>query len=261
MEKFHGTIAVVTGASSGIGLGIVEKLLETAELEVVGLSRREMKLSKSNFSWFKCDVGNAEDVERTFSEISSKFPNRNISILINNAGHTKLLPLLDHEKINNQSCLKPESLKEAADIYKSLMDTNILGPTLVTRAAMKLFDHTKCGNIINVNSQCGYQVLPISEYHFYTMTKHALAAFTEGIRQELRQIGSAVRSNQLSPGAVATEFHQASTNDETWLARMSQLTPIAITVENMVAATMLTLESSPNCEMFDMKIRPTMLPH
>ena len=34
-------------------------------------------------SWFKCDVGNAEDVERTFSEISSKFPNRNISILIN----------------------------------------------------------------------------------------------------------------------------------------------------------------------------------
>ena len=102
------------------------------------------KLSKLMLeSWFKCDVGNAEDVERTFSEISSKFPNRNISILINNAGHTKLLPLLDHEKINNQSSLKPENLKEAADIYKSLMDTNILGPTLVTRAAMKLFDHTK----------------------------------------------------------------------------------------------------------------------
>ena len=108
------------------------------------------------------------------------------------------------------------------------------------------------------------------------MTKHALTAFTEGIRQELRsykafcilgsnkkirKIGSAVRSNQLSPGAVTTEFHQASTNDETWLARMSQLTPIAITVENMVAATMLTLETSPNCEMFDMKIRPTMMPH
>ena len=49
MEKFHGTIAVVTGASSGIGLGIVEKLLETAELEVVGLSRREMKLLQPNF--------------------------------------------------------------------------------------------------------------------------------------------------------------------------------------------------------------------
>ena len=42
---------------------------------------------------------------------------------------------------------------------------------------------------------------------------------------------------------------------------MSQLTPIAITVENMVAATMLALEASPNREMFDMKIRQTMLPH
>ena len=49
MEKFHGTIAVVAGASSGIGLGIVKKLLETQELEVVGFSRREMKLSNPNF--------------------------------------------------------------------------------------------------------------------------------------------------------------------------------------------------------------------
>lgn len=49
MEKFHGTIAVVTGASSGIGLGIVKKLLETKKLEVVGLSRREMTLTEPNF--------------------------------------------------------------------------------------------------------------------------------------------------------------------------------------------------------------------
>ena len=93
-------------------------------------------------SWFKCDVGNAEDVEKAFSEIASKFPNRNISILINNAAQNKFLPLIDHEKIVG-SCLRPESLKEASDIYRSLMDTNILGPTLVTRAAMKFFDHAK----------------------------------------------------------------------------------------------------------------------
>ena len=49
MEKFHGTIALVTGASSGIGLGIVKKLLETQQLEVVGLSRREMTLTEPNF--------------------------------------------------------------------------------------------------------------------------------------------------------------------------------------------------------------------
>ena len=52
MEKFSGTIAVVTGASSGIGLGIVKKLLESKELEVVGFSRREMTLSEPNFRKF-----------------------------------------------------------------------------------------------------------------------------------------------------------------------------------------------------------------
>ena len=169
MEKFEGTIAIVTGASGGIGLGIAKKLIQFSRLEVIGFSRREIKLPEPNFrnhvtwvrytvydilenkykisnfiqSWIKCDVGNAEDVENAFSEISLKFPDKRISILINNAANAKLLPLLDHEKIVTKSCVQPESLGEAADIYRGMMDTNILGPTLVTRAAMKYFDHTK----------------------------------------------------------------------------------------------------------------------
>ena len=157
MEKFEGTIAIVTGASGGIGLGIAKKLIQFSRLEVIGFSRREItvrytvyaifeneyKISNFIQSWIKCDVGNAEDVENAFSEISLKFPDKRISILINNAANAKLLPLLDHEKIVTKSCVQPESLGEAADIYRGMMDTNILGPTLVTRAAMKYFDHTK----------------------------------------------------------------------------------------------------------------------
>merc|ERR1719515_535198 len=104
MEKFHGSIAVVTGASSGIGLGIVKKLLETKELEVIGLSRREMTLAEPNFSWFKCDVGKAVEVEKAISAIIEKFPTRKISISVNNAGHSKLLPLIDHEKVHSPFC-------------------------------------------------------------------------------------------------------------------------------------------------------------
>ena len=44
----------------------------------------------------------------------------------------------------------------------------------------------KCGNVININSQLGRQVLPVTEYHFYMLTKFSLTAFTEAIRQELR---------------------------------------------------------------------------
>ena len=76
-----------------------------------------------------------------------------------------------------------------------------------------------------------------------------------------REIKSAVRTNQLSPGFVDTEFFQATSDDSDFLGKMAQLKPIAITVENMVATVMLTLESPPNCEIFDMKIRPTMSPH
>ena len=72
-----------------------------------------------------------------------KFPARKISILINNAGHSKLLPLIDHEKVNSPFCLKPENLVEASSIYSSMLDTNVLGPTLVTREAMKYFDHSQ----------------------------------------------------------------------------------------------------------------------
>ena len=72
-----------------------------------------------------------------------KFPTRKISILINNAAHSKLLPLIDHENVASAFCLKPENLQQASDIYASMMETNILGPTLMTREAMKHFDHDR----------------------------------------------------------------------------------------------------------------------
>ena len=80
MDKFHGSIAVVTGASSGIGLGIVKKLLETKQLEVVGLSRREMNLTETNFrNLFKiynhihitCNLSHSESLTLPLSLSSS----------------------------------------------------------------------------------------------------------------------------------------------------------------------------------------------
>ena len=107
---------------------------------------------KNSLSWFKCDVGKAVEVESAISEIIKKFPARKISILINNAGHSKLLPLIDHEKVTSPFCLKPENLEEASGIYSSMLDTNVLGPTLVTREAMKHFDHSQVSCSIRISS-------------------------------------------------------------------------------------------------------------
>ena len=91
MNKFAGTIAVVTGASAGIGLGITKRLLQEPDLIVIGLARRSIDIVNDKFTSIKCDVGKAEDVEAAFNQIKKQYPAKCISILINNAGHAKVI--------------------------------------------------------------------------------------------------------------------------------------------------------------------------
>ena len=79
------------------GRGIVTELVKYPEIEVVGLSRSKVELENSNFTFLKCDVANAGDVTNAFNQIENKFPNKKISILINNAGMSKVNPLNEPE--------------------------------------------------------------------------------------------------------------------------------------------------------------------
>ena len=65
-------------------------MVKYPEIEVVGLSRSKVELESSNFTFLKCDVANAQDVTNAFNQIGNKFPNKKISILINNAGMSKV---------------------------------------------------------------------------------------------------------------------------------------------------------------------------
>ena len=69
------------------------ELVKYPEIEVVGLSRSKVELENSNFTFLKCDVANAGDVTNAFNQIENKFPNKKISILINNAGMSKVNPI------------------------------------------------------------------------------------------------------------------------------------------------------------------------
>ena len=78
------------------------------------------------------------------------------------------------------------------------------------------------------------------------------------ININLRKIESKVRSNQISPGAVVSEFHKNASVDQSWANALSAVDSIAITVDNMVESTMLILETSENCQIGDIQIRPTL---
>ena len=135
MEKFSNSVAIITGASAGIGKEICLRLLAEAPptLVVVGLARRPISIEHENFHAFECDISDPDQIENTIEKIQKKFEKLKISILVNNAGHAKPLPLLDDGALRDNGTVVTKSLKEAAEIYKSMLDVNVLGLTLVTR--------------------------------------------------------------------------------------------------------------------------------
>ena len=131
-------------------------------------------------------------------------------------------------------------------------------------------NHQKCGNIINMNSVFGHHVPSMQNAHMYSATKFAISALTEGVRQELRTIKSAIRANQISPGIVDTPFlevkiifflqiskcfQQYSKNPE-YLAQMKEIMKTALTTNDVADSVMLCIEAQPGCQIGDVQLNP-----
>ena len=86
-----------------------------------------------------------------------------------------------------------------------MLDVNVLALSIVTREAVSLMRNSGVddGHIININSLSGHR---LSSVHMYSATKFAVTALTEGLRRELREAKSHIRSTSISPGLVETEF-------------------------------------------------------
>jgi NADP+-dependent farnesol dehydrogenase len=202
MEKWNGKVAVVTGASSGIGAAIVKDLAAHG-LIVVGLARRVEKVEEiaektKNVSGKifarKCDVSNEDSMKETFKWIEETFGS--IQILINNAA------ILANGKILDQG-------DETTEKLNSIINTNFTGLVHCTREAFRLMQKSdEFGMIININSVLGHSI-PFSpaRLNLYPPTKYALTAVSEVLRQELiAQNNGKIRVSNLSPGSVKTEI-------------------------------------------------------
>ena len=181
-------IAVVTGASSGIGEATARALAREGFSLVLG-ARREDRLAavarELGGVAVPLDVRDPSSIQRFVRAVEARSPQ--VEILINNAGLA--------------AGLQPVS-EGNDDDWVQMMETNVLGLLRVTRAMLPLLRRAPRAHIVNLGSVAGFEVYPGGVG--YTASKHAVRAITKTLRLEL--LGEPIRVTEIEPGMVETEF-------------------------------------------------------
>ena len=213
--KLKKPVALVTGASSGIGKATAERLA-TAGYKVYGTSRRGATPGQRRFEVLSLDVTSDESVEAAVREVM-RLDGR-IDLLVNNAGFS-IAPAGAEER----------SIEQA----RSIFETNFFGILRMTRAVLPHMRRQESGRIINISSVFGF--LPAPYMALYAATKHAVEGYSESLDHELRTRG--IRVSVIEPANTQTQFEANllqpdSTLDEYRGARAA----VARSVTEMVAA-------------------------
>ena len=196
MNKLTGKVAVVTGASKGIGAGIAKSLAAEGAAVVVNYASSkegadyvvaEITGKGGKAVAVQGDVSKASDVRRLFAETKKAFGT--LDVLVNNAGVYEFAALgeITEEQFHRQ------------------FNTNVLGLILATQEAVKLFG-AEGGSIINIGSTASQLTPPTTTV--YTATKGAVDAVTHVLAKELGP--RKIRVNSINPGMVETEGTHAS---------------------------------------------------
>src|SRR5581483_9094262 len=177
-------IALVTGASSGIGQATAERLA-SAGYKVYGTSRRAAQESQHPFAMLILDVTSDTSVEAVVAEVM-RLEGR-IDLLVNNAGFG----------------VAPAGAEESSiEQARSIFDTNFFGIVRMTRAVVPHMRHQGGGRIINIGSVLGF--LPMPYGALYAATKHAIEGYSESLDHELRTKG--IRVLVVEPAYMNTPF-------------------------------------------------------
>ncbi len=177
-------VALVTGASSGIGQATAE-LLAKAGYKVYGTSRRGGDASGRSFEMLSLDVTSDESVDATVQTLI-QIEGR-IDLLVNNAGFG-VAPAGAEESSMTQA--------------RSIFDTNFFGIVRMTRTVVPHMRRQGAGRIINIGSVLGF--LPMPYMALYSATKHAVAGYSESLDHELRTQG--IRVSVVEPAYINTPF-------------------------------------------------------
>jgi NAD(P)-dependent dehydrogenase (short-subunit alcohol dehydrogenase family) len=178
------SIALVTGASSGIGEATAERLA-IAGYKVYGTSRRGARAGQRPFAMLSLDVTSDASVEAAVSEVM-RLEGR-IDLLVNNAGFG----------------VAPAGAEESSlDQARAIFDTNFFGIVRMTRAVLPHMRRQGSGRIINIGSVLGLVPQPYGA--LYAATKHAVEGYSESLDHELRTRG--IRVSVIEPAYTKTQF-------------------------------------------------------
>jgi len=243
LDRWRGKVAIVTGASAGIGAATVERLVEEG-LQVVGIARRSERVEelskklagkKGKLYAIKADLTKEEDILKAFKWVTDNLGP--VNILVNNAGLGQ-----------NTNLVEGDTKK-----WRRVFDTNVLGLSIATREAVKIMRANNIdGHIIHINSILGHTVSNLPNTNVYPASKYAVTALTETLRQELNQIGTKIKITSISPGVVATEFLTAA---EYVIDESSKKRP-ALQSEDIADSILYVLSTPPHVQVHELIIKP-----
>ena len=237
-------VVIITGASSGIGYATALSLAKEGAKLVVGARRTDrleslVKAIEENNGEIlaqKLDVTKKSDCDDLVNTAIKKWGK--VDVLVNNAG---LMPL---------SFVK--NLK--VDEWDQMIDVNIKGVLYCTAAVLPHMRETKSGHIINISSVAGRIVFPAGSV--YCATKHAVTAFSEGLRQELSPRNN-IRVTTIEPGVDATELTNTITDESLEKFVESSKKMEALKAEDIASAIIFAINAPNHVSVNEILVRPT----
>jgi len=183
MKQKHSPVAIVTGATAGIGLA-TSNLLKKEGYTVYGTSRRPESDSQNGIAMLACDVTSDESVALVIAEVLRR--SGRIDLLVNNAGFGLI------------AGAEESSIEQA----KSIFEVNVFGAMRMTNHLLPVMRRQRNGRVINISSVVGF--VPAPYYAIYGATKHAIDGYSQTLDHEVRGFG--IRVISVEPAFTRTSF-------------------------------------------------------
>jgi NADP-dependent 3-hydroxy acid dehydrogenase YdfG len=230
-------VAVVTGASSGIGAATAVALGRRGYQIVIGARRLEriQRVAGEDGIALHLDVSDPTSIDEFVREVKRRFGR--IDVLVNNAG----------------GALGLNPLAEAVDEeWIGMWQVNVLGLMRMTRACLPLLRKAKHGHIVNLGSIAGFETYKGGSG--YTAVKHAVRAITRTLRLELN--GEPIRVTEVAPGLVETEFSLVRFHGDRKAAKAVYQGLKPLSAEDVADCVIFAVTRPPHVDIDEIVVRP-----